>query len=296
MKYIVTGGLGFIGFHLCRSLLHSDHEVVVIDDMSSGYGPSLASERLQALCRVKPISFKLLDISQMDVKRHPYDAGVEGIFHLAARAGAAESFTNPNQYFNSNVVGTNKIFNLAAELEVPVVYASSSSIYSGGHPYAATKRITEEIAQMWGLLKISNEGFRFYTVYGQYGRPDMSLYRIVHDIIKYNKVRVAKDTFREFTHVTDVVWRLKRSMTEQADKFKSSVDDISSGESVSLFEAAIMIANHLNKKPEIEFFDRESWDPAVTRTNWKLGRNHARFVDNIGPFVDWAAEHVKRNL
>lgn len=295
MKYIVTGGLGFIGFHLCRSLLQSDHEVIVIDNMSSGYGPSLALVRLHVLRRIKPISLEVLDISRID-DRYPWDAGVDGIFHLAARAGAAESFTDPNQYFNSNVVGTNNIFNLAAKLEVPVVYASSSSIYSGGHPYATTKRITEEIAQMWGSLKISSEGFRFFTVYGQYGRPDMSLYRMVHDIIKNNKVRVARDTSREFTHVTDVVWRLKRSMAEQADKFKSFVDDISSGESVSLLEAATMIADHLNKKPDIEFFDRESWDPAVTRTNSKQGRNHARFSDNIGAFVDWAAEHVKSNL
>lgn len=295
MKYIVTGGLGFIGFHLVKDLLANGDSVAVFDNLSSGYGSSLGLERRKVLETYGNILWYKGDIASEDVDIRPYLSGCHGIFHLAARAGAGESFQRSEEYFRSNVIGTQKIFSIAKDLRVPVVYASSSSVYSGGHPYAATKRITEEVARMYGEAGVSNEGFRFYTVYGQFGRPDMSLYRFTHDMITQNKIRVAKDTFREYTHVSDVVWKMRQSMRELMEgEKKSRISDISSGEQIPILSAALRIAEILELQPEVELFHRENWDPAFTKSASPLGV-HAFFSENIKSFVDWASEHVRRN-
>lgn len=295
MKYLVTGGLGFIGFHLVKSLLINGDQIIVWDNLSANYGASLGLERRKALESYGNILWEREDIATNYGYQEPYLKNIDGIFHLAALAGAPQSFNEPGEYFTSNVVGTNFMFSLAHILNVPIVYASSSSIYSGGHPYAATKRMTEEVARMWGDMGVSNEGFRFFTVYGQYGRPDMSLYKFVRGILVDKKIRVAKETSREYTHVSDVVWCLRQSMKRIRDQKTSSIEDISSGEMTPILSAALTIANILGITPEVELYDRQPWDPAVTRSKKPLG-THSSFLENIGPFVDWAADHVKRNL
>lgn len=295
MKYLVTGGLGFIGFHLVKSLLDNGDQVVIWDNLSSNYGSSLGLERRKALQSHGNVLWEREDIATNYGYQEPYLKNIDGIFHLAALAGAPQSFDEPGEYFTSNVVGTNFMFSLAKIIDTPVVYASSSSIYTGGHPYAATKRMTEEVARMWGEMGVSNEGFRFFTVYGQYGRPDMSLYKFVKGILIDKKIRVAKDTFREYTHVSDVVWRLRQSMREVQLEKRSSIQDVSSGELTPILSAALTIAEILGIQPEVELYDRQPWDPGSTRSSKPLG-THATFMENIGPFVDWAAEHVKRHL
>ena len=238
MKVLVTGGAGFIGMHVARSLAESGHVVVIIDNLNDYYDPQLKYDRLKQLgvtvnetefvhssTKYPQLSFFKGDIIDKQFVHEVFEQNhPELVIHLAAQAGVRYSLENPETYVQSNVVGFLNM--LEAVRNFPVnhfVFASSSSVYglnrklpysthdSVSHPvslYAATKIADEVMAHTYShLFNIPCTGIRFFTVYGPWGRPDMSPYlfadAISNDkplkVYNYGKMR------RDFTYIDDIV-------------------------------------------------------------------------------------------
>ena len=215
MKIFITGIAGFIGFHLARELKAYGHDVLGCDNYNGMYSPHLKMDRCKVL-EMAEIPVKNVDIGFLN------EAAVEDsdiIVHLAAWAGVRHSLEQPNIYTKNNILGTQGVIDIAEKMNIPVVYASSSSVYAGQtppfteqmnfkhhlNPYAWTKYVNE--CQFKHSKVPSSIGFRFFTVYGPYGRPDMALHGFTDKIIRDEPIEVFGHgkMSRDFTYVQDIV-------------------------------------------------------------------------------------------
>ncbi len=224
MRYLVTGAAGFIGFHLTNLLLEHDHDVVGIDNLNDYYDVSLKESRLNLLKSQKNFTFINTDIAYKDeilkiFNTHHFDI----VINLAAQAGVRYSISNPYAYIDSNINGFLNILEGCRSNKVShLLFASSSSVYglnsqlpfkefhSTDHPaalYGATKKSNEMFAHAYShLYGIPSTGLRFFTVYGPYGRPDMALFKFVHNIKNKLPIKIFNngDMSRDFTYVADI--------------------------------------------------------------------------------------------
>lgn len=240
MKALVTGGLGFIGFHLTNLLLREGVEVFSIDNINSYYDPSLKKAKLPLLGIQEPLKdddttiysasglayrFARIDITNREqienlLHREQFDV----IFHLAAQAGVQYSLQNPHTYVSTNLVGFINLLDAARQSNVgQFVYASSSSVYGDREDvpfseedrvdqpisiYAATKKANELMAFSYShLYQLKTTGLRFFTVYGPWGRPDMAPYLFMKKMIEGDTIEVFNEgkLERDFTYVDDIV-------------------------------------------------------------------------------------------
>jgi UDP-glucuronate 4-epimerase len=225
MRYFITGTAGFIGFHLARRLLAEGHEVTGFDGVTPYYNVKLKHMRHAALSQYPaftPVIAMLEDRAALEeaVAR----AKPEIIVHLAAQAGVRYSIDNPQSYLSSNVQGSWNIIDLAERHKVKhLMLASTSSIY-GASPtvpfhetdrtdapltiYAATKKSMELIAHSHAhLYKTPTTAFRFFTVYGPWGRPDMALFKFVDRMLNDQPIEIYGEgqMSRDFTYIDDLV-------------------------------------------------------------------------------------------
>jgi UDP-glucuronate 4-epimerase len=225
VKVLVTGAAGFIGFHTARALLARGDEVVGIDNLNDYYDPKLKSDRLAILERHSSFRFHKLDISDRAAMEELFGGErVQRIVHLAAQAGVRHSIENPHVYVQANVTGFLHILEGCRRQKVEhLVYASTSSVYGANtllpfserqnvdHPltlYAATKKANELMAHSYSsLYGLPTTGLRFFTVYGPWGRPDMSLFLFTRKILSGEPIDVFNDGNhqRDFTYVDDIV-------------------------------------------------------------------------------------------
>jgi UDP-glucuronate 4-epimerase len=224
MKILVTGAAGFIGFHVAQGLIARGDEVVGLDNLNAYYDPRLKAARLDILRRHDNFRFVKLDL----VDR----TGIEALFkaekfsrviHLAAQAGVRYSIDNPHVYVDSNVTGFLHIIEGCRHHGVEhLVYASTSSVYGANthlpfaveqnadHPltlYAATKKANELMAHSYSsLYRLPTTGFRFFSVYGPWGRPDMALFKFTANILAGKPIDVFNygKHKRDFTYVGDI--------------------------------------------------------------------------------------------
>jgi UDP-glucuronate 4-epimerase len=225
VNFLITGTAGFIGYHLAQRLLADGHSVAGLDGMTPYYDVSLKQHR-HAMLGQHP-GFRAYEVMLEDaaaVGRVAAEAKPDVLVHLAAQAGVRYSLENPAAYVDSNIVGTFNIVELCRRMPVKhLVMASTSSVYGSNpeavfaetdhadHPmtlYAASKRATELIAHSYAhLFHIPTTMFRFFTVYGPWGRPDMALFKFVQNILAdtpidiYNHGKMGRD----FTYVDDLV-------------------------------------------------------------------------------------------
>ena len=225
MKILVTGVAGFIGFHVAKKLLQRGDKVTGIDNLNSYYDVSLKSDRLSQLQDVAGFNFVELDIADRnllaDVFRH---VQFDRVVNLAAQAGVRYSLENPAAYVDSNLVGFANVLEGCRQSGVGhLVYASSSSVYGANetmpfrvqdnvdHPvslYAATKKSNELMAHTYShLYQLPCTGLRFFTVYGPWGRPDMSPFLFTRAIINSEPIKVFNygKHKRDFTYIDDIV-------------------------------------------------------------------------------------------
>lgn len=224
-KVFVTGSAGFIGYHLCQLLLDEGFIVIGFDGMTDYYDVRLKERRQQMLLQNPNYTTHKAMLEDVDGLRKAYMAAKPDIVvHLAAQAGVRYSLENPRAYVESNIVGTFNLMELTREFGVDhLLMASTSSVYGANEDmpfaetdktetpltlYAATKKATEGMAHSYAhLWKIPTTMFRFFTVYGPFGRPDMALFKFVkatlagEPIDVYNHGNMARD----FTYVTDLV-------------------------------------------------------------------------------------------
>ena len=238
---LITGAAGFIGYHLCKRLINSEHIIIGIDNMNSYYDPILKKERLKDLESSLKKEYKNFFFIHCDLDN---ELKLESIFtkfnpnivvNLAAQAGVRYSIENPKSYIKSNLVGFCNLIQLSREYKVEnFIYASSSSVYGGNqklpfkendevnHPvslYAATKKSNELIAHSYShLYQIPTTGLRLFTVYGPWGRPDMAPMIFTKSIIEKKPLKIFNNgnMSRDFTFIDDVVEIIIRIINKPA--------------------------------------------------------------------------------
>ena len=245
-KILITGAVGFIGYHLSKTLIENDHEVIGFDNLNSYYDVSLKEARLKELNKLSlgtnnQWKFIKGDLENKDV--------LEGIFkefkpnvlvHLAAQAGVRYSITNPQAYINSNIIGFQNILECCRNYDLEnFLYASSSSVYGGNekspfletdsvnHPvslYAASKKANELFAHTYShLYQIPSTALRFFTVYGPWGRPDMAPMIFTKAILEKKPIRIFNNgkMQRDFTYIDDVIQAIFRLIEKPATSNKN---------------------------------------------------------------------------
>lgn len=223
MSILVTGAAGFVGFHTVKALLARGETVIGLDNLNSYYDPKLKRNRLAQLKSASGFSFLQRDIADpASFLELPMD--ITGVVHLAAQAGVRHSFDHPEEFVPSNLVG---FYNVAAFAVARAVghflFASTSSVYGPGpdwpskesapanHPlslYAATKKSNEAMAHALAHIHgMPSTGLRFFTVYGPWGRPDMSFFRFAKAIIAGEPIDLHNNgqMTRDFTYIDDIV-------------------------------------------------------------------------------------------
>lgn len=265
MKTLVTGGAGFIGSHLVERLLNDGHEVVVLDNFSTG-----RPQNLEHLKGNDKLSLKQIDIADLEGIK-PYFSGVDWVFHIAALADIVPSIQNPVSYHRSNVDGTLAVLEASRAAGVKrLVYAASSSCYGipdayptpesapirPQYPYALTKNMGEQMVMHWGqVYKLPVVALRFFNVYGPRSRTS-GTYGAVFGVFLAQKLAGKPLTIvgdgeqtRDFTFVTDVVDAVVRAAESNVTQ---EVMNVGSGKPTSVNRLAELLGGetvHLPKRP-----------------------------------------------
>ena len=209
MNYLITGSVGFIGFHTCLKLLKQKKKVIGIDSLNDYYSVKLKKKRLEILNEFKNFTFYKYDLSKEspNLKKILKINKIKYVIHLAAQAGVRYSITNPDTYIKNNINGFFNILKVSNESKIKhFVYASTSSVYGNSKKfplfenidcnepiqlYAATKKSNEMIAHSYSsIYKLPTTGLRFFTVYGPWGRPDMALFKFTKNIISGKPIQL----------------------------------------------------------------------------------------------------------
>jgi len=262
VKFVITGGAGFIGSHIAKHLVEKNHDVTVIDNLSRG--------RLENLSKIKEeIVFRKMDILDFDsLKEVIFNS--DGIFHQAALTSVPESFTQKEKYHNVNVKGTENIFKLAKEFRKKVVYASSSSIYGNTttipihenseknpiNPYGVTKLDDEKLAKKYHNLGLSVIGLRYFNVYGIGQTNDYA--GVITKFIDQINLNKSPIIFGDGTHTRDFISVediAKANLLSMESNTDFSFLNIGTGISTSIKELAELVIELSGKKLEISFDD-----------------------------------------
>lgn len=246
---LVTGAAGFIGAALCARLLREGHRVIGLDEMNAYYDMALKQARLQRLQSSPAFSFIQASVADKPALMQLFEQQKPAIvFHLAAQAGVRYALEAPDEYGQSNLVGTLNILEACRHHRpAHLLFASSSSVYGANrkvpfaendtadHPislYAATKRSGEMMAHAYAhLFDIPTTALRFFTVYGPWGRPDMAIYKFALAMQKHQPLTLyAKGTLqRDFTYIDDVIEALMRLMplAPQSTQPQNNINNLS---------------------------------------------------------------------
>jgi UDP-glucuronate 4-epimerase len=245
LQYFVTGTAGFIGFHLAKRLLDDGHSVTGFDGMTPYYDVALKARRHAVLGgyeRFRPVIGMLEDKDALLAATQ--GAAPDSIIHLAAQAGVRYSLENPKAYVDSNLIGSWNLLEVAKHVRpAHLLLASSSSVYGANEKipfaeddradepmtlYAATKKSMELMAHSYAhLYRIPTTAFRFFTVYGPWGRPDMALFKFVDAILHDREIEIYGEgrMSRDFTYVDDLVEGIVRLTAIPPDEENRVVRD-----------------------------------------------------------------------
>jgi UDP-glucuronate 4-epimerase len=235
---LVTGAAGFIGAALTLRLLKRGDEVIGIDNLNDYYDTNLKLARLETILHYANFKFIKIDISdKTKIEALFENEKFDNVMHLAAQAGVRYSISNPHAYIDSNIVGFLNILEGCRNNKIKhFVYASSSSVYGANtkmpfsvhdnvdHPvslYAASKKTNELMAHTYShLYGLATTGLRFFTVYGPWGRPDMSLFKFTQNILEGKPIDVFNygNHRRDFTYIDDIVEGVMRVIDNPAQK------------------------------------------------------------------------------
>ena len=222
-NYLVTGSIGFVGTQVCMQLLESGHHITGIDSINDSYDPTIKHVRLSQLQNYEDFEFHSMDILDSGTLNLFTNTKFEGIIHLAARAGVRQSLLDPHGYLNTNLIGTLNLLELCRSTKTDkFVLASTSSLYGETYsnliaesyptdspltPYSVSKKSAELLCYSYHhQYNIDISINRYFTVYGQFGRPDMSIFKFIKLINEGGTLTVFGDgsQTRDFTHVNDV--------------------------------------------------------------------------------------------
>tara|TARA_Y100000590_G_C15741235_1_gene1020333 strand:- start:2379 stop:3353 length:975 start_codon:yes stop_codon:yes gene_type:complete len=322
MQILVTGCAGFIGYHLCLKLLQDKKNYVYgIDVMDPYYDLKLKINRIKDIKKkYKKFIFYKKDIGNLkflknNFKKNKYDY----VINLAAQAGVRYSLIDRNKYLKNNIIGFFNILESCKELKIKhLIFASTSSVYGNNKKfpyretdntdkplsfYAATKKSNEVMAYSYSnLYKIPCTGLRFFTVYGPYGRPDMSLFKFTQAILKSKKIELYNKGkhFRDFTYIDDVVEGISKLLTKPPiKKIPYSIYNLGNGKPTSLKLFVKIIENSIGKKTKIALKPFQTGDVYKTHANINSLKRLINFNPktnvNVGikKFIYWYKKYKK---
>jgi UDP-glucuronate 4-epimerase len=319
MKVLITGVAGFIGYHLANYLLLKNIKVIGLDNLNNYYDVNLKKKRLNKLKNKFKNNFKFfkLDIiNHKNIKKIFTKYKFDQVVHLAAQAGVRFSIYSPAVYHTSNIDGFFNILDLSREFKIKhFVFASSSSVYgdqlrfpikenfSTDSPlsfYAATKKSNEIIASSYSrIYNMKITGLRLFTVYGPYGRPDMSPYKFVEKAIFDKKIDIYNmgKHIRDFTYVDDVASVIFKIL-KKPTKYRFKLLNISSSKPIKLMNFIKIIENILGKKIKKNYLKRQKGDVLKTfASNEELeniiGSNYYTNInDGMKKFIEWYKRYI----
>ena len=329
MKILVTGAAGFIGHQTTLKLLARGDTVIGVDNLNDYYDVSLKEARLQDIAKHPQASnfkFIKLDLADTSATEDLFKAEQpQRVIHLAAQAGVRYSLQNPHAYVQSNLVAFTNILEGCRHNKVEhLVYASSSSVYGGNtklpfseqdtvdHPvslYAATKKANELMAHTYShLYAIPTTGLRFFTVYGPWGRPDMSPFLFADAILNNKPIKVFNhgDMMRDFTYIDDIVEGVVRVADKPATpQVNSSVPyrvfNIGNNQPEKLMDFIGILENAFGKVAEKEFLPMQAGDVKATYADtsaletWVGFKPYTPLKDGIAKFADWYKAYYNKS-
>ncbi|MCE2510258.1 MAG: NAD-dependent epimerase/dehydratase family protein [Alphaproteobacteria bacterium] len=319
MAILLTGAAGFIGFHVATALLKRGEDVIGIDNLNPYYDVKLKEARLAELEKAAGFTFHKLDVADGEAMA-AFGAGlrnVDRILHLAAQAGVRYSFENPEAYIASNVDGQLNLLELARRIGSlkHFVYASSSSVYGGNTKlpfsvrdavekpislYAATKRAGELMAVTYSHLhNLPATGLRFFTVYGPWGRPDMSAYIFAKLISEGKPIPVFNngEMMRDFTFIDDIVAGVLAAIDRPPPEAGHRLYNLGNHRSEPLMRFIELIETALGRKAEIDFQPMQRGDVKetyadITESERDLDFHPRTTIDKGVPrFIAWFRDY-----
>lgn len=258
---LVTGAAGFIGYHLCKALKKQGHTPIGIDNFNDYYDVSLKKQRSSNL-DILLYNADILDKKRLKKIIETHD--ITHVIHLAAQAGVRYSFSNPDAYIDSNLIGFINILEvLKSKPSIKFIFASSSSIYglntktpfcesditdTPANLYGATKKSNELIAHSYHhLYKIPMIGLRFFTVYGPSGRPDMAYYLFTKNILENRPINIFNhgNMKRDFTYIDDIIDGVISTLNYETG---FEIFNLGNNKPIALLNMVEMLEEILNKK------------------------------------------------
>ena len=313
MKVLLTGAAGFIGMHCAQRLLERGDKVVGIDNLSAYYSVKLKKDRLARLKHPRFV-FSKTDLSNARALNQIFrKTKPDAVLHLAAQAGVRHSLENPQAYIQANIVGfANLLECCRAYPPRHLVFASSSSVY-GSNPklpwsethnvdnpislYAATKKADELMAHVYShLFGLQATGLRFFTVYGPWGRPDMSPMLFASAIMQGKPIKVFNrgDMQRDFTYVDDVVEGTLRVL-DQPNKY--AIYNIGNHQPVALLDYIATLERALGRKAKLALKPMQPGDVKSTYADTAALRAAVGFSPStpletgLARFAEWFKQY-----
>jgi len=334
MRVLVTGAAGFIGFHTANALLARGDEVVGLDNLSAYYDVALKEDRLKNLAPHRNFRFIKADLKDRAAVESAFgEHRPQRVVHLAAQAGVRHSLTHPHDYGDANLTGFLNILEACRHGKIEhLLFASSSSVYGANtrtpfsvhdnvdHPvslYAATKKANELMAHAYAhLYALPVTGLRFFTVYGPWGRPDMSPFLFAGKILKGEPIDVFNrgEHQRDFTYIDDVVEGVVRTLHlvpkpdpkwsgDKPDPASSSAPyrlyNIGNHTPVGLMDYIAIIEKAVGKKAKLNLLPKQPGDVDATFADVSELRAATGFepktplADGIAKFVAWYRDYYK---
>lgn len=328
-RILVTGAAGFIGFYLSERLLKDGHEVLGVDNLNDYYDVNLKYSRLDILKQYPNFKFEKIALEDKpDLDKAFANFKPERVINLAAQAGVRYSLENPSAYINSNMVGFGNILECCRHHKIAhLVFASSSSVYGANastpfktsdnvdHPlslYAATKKANELMAHSYAnLYNLPCTGLRFFTVYGPWGRPDMSVFLFTKAITEGKPIQVFNngDIERDFTYIDDIIEGIVRlipttpSRHDVSDPSTSSapykIYNIGNNKPVNLLDMIGMLETAIGKAAVKDMKPMQPGDVPVTYADITDLERDIGFKPNtplpvgLQKFVTWYKDYYK---
>lgn len=320
---LVTGGAGFIGYHLSKQLLEYDCTVIGYDNLNDYYEVQLKYDRLKDLEGREGYTFIKGDLADKEALGKLFqEYSFDIVVNLGAQAGVRYSIDNPDAYMSSNMVGFYNILECCRHYPVEhLVYASSSSVYGANkkvpfsvedkvdYPvslYAATKKSNELMAHCYSkLYGIPATGLRFFTVYGPFGRPDMAYFKFAKKIMNGETIQIYNngDMMRDFTYIDDIVKGIANILPNPPEEIetgaKYKVYNIGNNKPEKLMDYIQTLEKHLGREAKKEFLPMQPGDVYQTYADVSDLMHDFSFKpstsidEGLGKFVTWFKEYYR---
>lgn len=316
MNILITGGAGFIGSNLCENLLlNTDNNICCIDNFNDKYDPSIKRENIKDFGSSTNYTIYEGDILDTSFLKQVFESNsFDVIIHLAAMTGVRASIEDPTTYFNVNVQGTLNILEMMKSYNInKMIFASSSSLYGNNKkvpfseqdnvdypisPYAASKKAGELLCYTYHhLYNFNITCLRFFTVYGPKQRPDLAIYKFTKALFDDKPIDMFGDgfTFRDYTHVDDIVQGIVNSM----DRISSyNIYNLGESKTISLIELIHLLEMYTEKTAKINFLPLKAGDVLQTYANIDKAKAHLGYSPKItleqglNEFVNWYKSNV----